>query len=114
MAALPWNPAAEVTDVTAAQSVQDRGRIKHNSYAFRDLRPFDAPLHCGVARRSKKPTQPSPGFGRHMTKSGQQAGAAIPFVTNSGGTTPEGGPPWTRIHPEPGKTRPRPLRAAAP
>jgi hypothetical protein len=34
METLPWNPAAEVTDVTAAQSVQDGGGIKYNSYAF--------------------------------------------------------------------------------
>jgi len=37
MEALPWNPAAEVTDVTGPQSVQDGDWIKHNSYAFREL-----------------------------------------------------------------------------
>jgi hypothetical protein len=37
MEALPWNPAAEVTDVTGPQSVQDRSGIKHNSYAFAEL-----------------------------------------------------------------------------
>ena len=53
MEALPWNPAAEATDVTAAQSVQDRGRIKHNSYAFRELTScIDVRLHRGVARQS--------------------------------------------------------------
>jgi hypothetical protein len=60
MAALPWNPAAEVTDVTAAQSVQDRGGIKHNSYAFRDLRPGRRPvaLRRSAAVKETDPTEP--------------------------------------------------------
>jgi hypothetical protein len=54
MEALPWNPAAEVTDVTPAQSVQDLGGIKPISYAFR----FQA---CSIGSRRRfqlqSPTQ---------------------------------------------------------
>jgi hypothetical protein len=52
MEALPWNPAAEATDVTGAQSVQEGGGIKLNSYASREITSCaDVSRHCGAMDR---------------------------------------------------------------
>jgi hypothetical protein len=42
MEAALCNAAADATDVTGSQSVQDGSRIKHNRYAFRELAPCAA------------------------------------------------------------------------
>jgi hypothetical protein len=49
MEAALCNAAADATDVTGSQSVQDGGAIKHNRYAFRELAPCAA-IRPGLAK----------------------------------------------------------------
>jgi hypothetical protein len=56
------NAAADATDVTRSQSVQDGGRIKHNHYAFHEL----ASWRCNDPACSKRSAGSSGDPGRHI------------------------------------------------